>query len=200
MAPVRVERLSFPLSPSLNAIVSSFALVFVGEMGDKTQLLAFSLASRFHSPWKIIGGLLLATTLNHLLAAMFGSWITEQVPHHLMHWILGVTFIAFGLWTLKPDELEDGKKKSWGGVFVTTFILFFLVEMGDKTQLATAALAAKFDSILLVTIGTTTAMTLVDGVAILVGKKLAERLPLAWIRRGAAVLFVAFGIWSLIES
>ena len=137
---------------NLEAIVSSFALVAASEMGDKTQLLAFSLASRFRRPWVVMGGILVATLANHALASSVGVWISAHVPQRVMAGILAATFFAFGLWTLRPDTLEESDKPSRFGPFLTTAFLFFLAEMGDKTQLATVALAARFHSAVTVTI------------------------------------------------
>ena len=128
---------------NLEAIVSSFALVAASEMGDKTQLLAFSLASRFRRPWMVMGGILVATLANHALASSAGVWISAHVPQRVMAGVLAATFVAFGLWTLRPDTLEQSDKPSRFGPFLTTAFLFFLAEMGDKTQLATVALAAR---------------------------------------------------------
>lgn len=182
----------------MDAVLSSFALVALSEMGDKTQLLAFSLASRFRSPWKILGGIFFSTLLSHLLAAFLGSWIAEHISPDVMRWVVAVTFIGFGLWTLRPEEEEEEKKRTWGGAFLTSAVLFFFAELGDKTQLATAALAAKYGSPLLVVAGTVPAMTLVNALGVFLGKTLTERVPMKWIRRGAAAVFIGFGIWSLL--
>jgi len=180
----------------MESIVSSFALVAVSEMGDKTQLLAFSLASRFRRPWTVMAGILTATLANHALASQVGSWVAARVPERAMSAILAVTFIAFGVWTLRPDTLDGAEKPSRFGPFLTTTVLFFLVEMGDKTQLATVALAARYQSVVLVTMGTTLGMLASDGLAVFVGEKLAHRISMTWIRRCAAALFFAFGLVS----
>ena len=177
----------------MRAIVSSFLLVAVSEMGDKTQLLALSLAARFRRPWVVMAGILTATIANHLLAAAVGSWISERVPARVMAGALALIFVAFALWTLRPDTLEEGGAQSRFGPYLSTTVLFFLAEMGDKTQLATVALAAEFHSIVLVTIGTTLGMLASDGLAVVLGDRLANRLPMTWIRRVAAALFLAFG-------
>jgi putative Ca2+/H+ antiporter (TMEM165/GDT1 family) len=181
---------------SLEIIASSFLLVAASEMGDKTQLLAFSLATRYRRPWTILAGILVATVLNHGLASGAGSWIASEVPPRLLAGLLAVTFIAFGLWTLRPDTLEEGRGPERFGPFVTTVVLFFLAEMGDKTQLATVALAARFGSVVLVTVGTTLGMLAADGLAVFAGERLAERIPMAWLRRAAAALFLLFGLAS----
>ena len=178
----------------MRAIVSSFLLVAISEMGDKTQLLALSLAARFRRPWLVMAGILTATIANHALASLVGSWVAERVPERVMAGVLAVIFIAFALWTLRPDTLEEGGAKSRFGPYLSTTLLFFLAEMGDKTQLATVALAAQFHTIWLVTIGTTLGMLASDGLAVFLGDRLADRLPMVWIRRVAAVLFLVFGI------
>ncbi len=187
----------------MEAIVSSFFLVAISEMGDKTQLLAFSLATRYRRPWVVMGGILAATLLNHALAATVGTWVSAHFPPRVMAAILAATFIVFGLWTLKPDTLEEDVKPDRFGPFLTTTVLFFLAEMGDKTQLATVALAARFESILLVTTGTTLGMLASDGLAVFVGERFAERAPMRWIRVGAAGLFFAFGAasaWTAVQG
>jgi putative Ca2+/H+ antiporter (TMEM165/GDT1 family) len=184
-----------PTEPALTfeTIGSSFLLVAASEMGDKTQLLAFSLAARYRRPWTVMGGILLATVLNHALAASAGSWIAAQVPPRVMAAVLAATFIGFGLWTLKPDTLDVARGPERFGPFLSTTALFFLAEMGDKTQLATVALAAQFGSVLLVTVGTTAGMLASDGLAVFLGERLASRVQMKWIRWAAAALFFAFG-------
>ena len=177
----------------MEAIVTSFLLVAVSEMGDKTQLLAFSLASRYRRPWVVMAGILVATILNHALAASLGTWVSEHVPPRVMAGILAATFIGFGFWTLKPDTLEESKGPSGFGPFLTTTLLFFLAEMADKTQLATVALAARYQSVVLVTIGTTLGMLASDGLAVFLGEKLAQRVSMKGIRMVAAGLFFLFG-------
>ncbi len=165
-------------------------------MGDKTQLLAFSLATKYRRPWLVMGGVLAATLLNHALASSVGSWVSAHLPPRAMAAILAATFIGFGFWTLKPDTLEENARPDRFGPFLTTAILFFLAEMADKTQLATVALAARYHSIVLVTTGTTLGMLASDGLAIFLGERLARRVPMRWIRIGAASLFFAFGAAS----
>ncbi len=166
-------------------------------MGDKTQLLAFSLATRYRRPWPIMGGILAATVLNHALAATAGSWISAHVPPQVMAGVLGATFVGFGLWTLKPDTLDADARTDRFGPFLTTAVLFFLAEMGDKTQLATVALAAEFRAVVPVTVGTTLGMLASDGLAVFLGDRFARRVPMQWLRRAAAALFFAFGAVSL---
>jgi len=166
----------------LQAILSSFALVAASEMGDKTQLLAFSLAGRFRKPWAVMGGILVATVANHALASSVGVWIAEHVPRRVMAGILAATFFVFGLWTLRPDSLDARDKPSRFGPFLTTAVLFFLAEMGDKTQLATVALAARFRDAVSVTVGTTLGMLAADGLAVVVGDRLAAKVQGRWLR------------------
>jgi putative Ca2+/H+ antiporter (TMEM165/GDT1 family) len=177
----------------LQIVVTSFLLVAASEMGDKTQLLALALASRYRRPWVVMAGILVATLANHTLAASAGSWISGHVPGRVMAGVLAVTFVAFGLWTLVPDTLESGERSERFGPFVTTVVLFFLAEMADKTQLATVALAAEFRSVGLVTLGTTLGMLAADGLAVFLGDRLAAHVPMKVVRRVAAGLFFVFG-------
>lgn len=181
----------------MEAVVSSFFLVAASEMGDKTQLLAFSLASRFRKPWVVMAGILAATLANHALASSVGTWVSSHVPPRVMAAVLAATFIGFGLWTLKPDTLEESEKPPRFGPFLTTTILFFLAEMGDKTQLATVAMAARYQSVLQVTAGTTLGMLFSDGLAVFLGDKLAGKVQMKWLRWIAASLFFVFGAVSL---
>jgi len=182
------------------AVAGSFILVAISEMGDKTQLLAFSLATRYKKPLPIMGGIFLATVLNHALASSVGQWVSYRLPASLLEFILAATFIGFGIWTLKPDELDDARKGPRFGAFLTTAVLFFLAEMGDKTQLATVALAARYHSAASVTVGTTAGMMLTDGLAVFLGERLAGTTRMKWIRRAAAALFLLFGVLSLIAG
>jgi Ca2+/H+ antiporter, TMEM165/GDT1 family len=184
-------------------IASSFTLVAVSEMGDKTQLLAFSLAGRYRRPWTVMAGILVATVANHGLASTLGAWISMHVPPRVMAAVLAATFVGFGLWTLRPDTLDEEGKPPRFGPFVTTVVLFFLAEMGDKTQLATVALAARFGSAVLVTVGTTLGMLASDGLAVFLGEKFAAKVQGRWLRIVAACLFFLFGIasaWSALRG
>jgi putative Ca2+/H+ antiporter (TMEM165/GDT1 family) len=188
---------------SLEANASSFLLVAASEMGDKTQLLAFSLATRFRKPWTIMAGIFVATIVNHALASSVGNWISSHLPARVMALMLAATFVGFGLWTLKPDTLEETRGPGRFGAFLTTVVLFFLAEMGDKTQLATVALAAEFRSVVLVTVGTTLGMLAADGLAVFLGERLATRVQRKWVRWSAAALFFVFGgvaLWSSLSS
>ena len=185
------------------ATFSSFMLVAASEMGDKTQLLAFSLASRFRRPWTIMAGILLATLANHALASSVGVWISAHIPARVMAGILAATFIGFGLWTLRPDTIEENEKPSRFGPLLTTIVLFFLAEMGDKTQFATIALGARYHSAATVTLGTTLGMMASDGLAVFLGDRLAAKVRGRWLRIIAACLFFLFGIasaWSAIRG
>jgi putative Ca2+/H+ antiporter (TMEM165/GDT1 family) len=184
----------------LDTFFSSFSLVAVSEMGDKTQLLAFSLAARFGKPIPILAGILVATLANHALAALAGTWISAQVAPRTLALVLGFLFIAFGIWTLKPDTLEEEKRNQTTNPFFATTVLFFLAEMGDKTQFATIALGAKYASPIWVTVGTTCGMMVTDGLAVLLGNRIAGRVQMRAIRVIAALLFFAFGIASLLDA
>ncbi len=177
----------------LQTVVTSFLLVAASEMGDKTQLLALTLATRYRRPWVVMGGILVATLANHTLAAGVGSWVSAHVPARVMAGVLAVTFVAFGLWTLVPDTLDEDRRSDRFGPFVTTAVLFFLAEMADKTQLATVALAAEFRSVGLVTLGTTLGMLASDGLAVFLGDRLAARVPMKVLRAVAAGMFFVFG-------
>jgi putative Ca2+/H+ antiporter (TMEM165/GDT1 family) len=186
--------------PFLNVLVSSFGLVAASEMGDKTQLLAFALATRFKKPWAIMAGILTATLVNHGLASWGGAWVASHVPEMALRVALSLTFIGFGVWILIPDKDQEGPQEGRWGAYLTTTVAFFFAEMGDKTQLATVALGARFGSFYMVTLGTTLGMLFSDGLAVLVGEKLAERISMKWVRRSAAVLFFIFGMWLLING
>jgi putative Ca2+/H+ antiporter (TMEM165/GDT1 family) len=184
---------------SFESISSSFVLVAVSEMGDKTQLLAFSLAAKYKKPWPVMAGIFVATILNHALASWGGSWVASLVSPSWMAVILGVIFIGFGFWTLKPDTADEVSEVSRFGPFLTTTILFFFAEMGDKTQLATVALGAQFQSAWLVTIGTTLGMMVTDGLAVVAGDRISHKINMKYMRWCAASLFFIFGIASFLS-
>ena len=181
----------------------SLGAVFISEIGDKTQLLALLLAARFRKPIPILIAILAATTLNHGLSAVLGQWLTQVIPQDVMIWILALGFIAMAVWMLIPDSIEEESDSiaKWQhlGVFGATFILFFLAEIGDKTQIATVALAAQFHSVILVMLGTTVGMMLADGPAVFIGNKLADRLPIALIHKFGAFIFLAVGVVTLAQ-
>lgn len=181
----------------LETLFSSFGLVALSEIGDKTQLLAFSLAARFRRPVPILAGIFIATVANHSLAAGAGAWVAGNFEPRTLEISVGFLFIAFGVWTLKPDTLEENGKGRDFGPFATSALLFFLAEMGDKTQFATMTLAARFQAPLLVTLGTTLGMMLTDGVAVFLGDRIAHRVQMKPIRVSAAILFFIFGALSL---
>ena len=178
----------------MDAIINSFLLVFISEMGDKTQLLALILAARFKKPLPIMMGILVATILNHALASYVGSFITNYISSDVLKWVLAATFVGFGLWMLIPDKDEGFEDKHRWGPFLTTTVAFFFAEMGDKTQLATVALGAKFAAPFLVTVGTTVGMLGADGLAVFLGHKFTDRVPMKLVHRIASGLFILFGI------
>ncbi|MDN5753193.1 MAG: TMEM165/GDT1 family protein [Nitrosospira sp.] len=181
----------------LEVFLISTLLVALAEIGDKTQLLSFVLAAKLRRPYPIMMGILAATLLNHALAASVGAWLANLISPQALHWIIGLSFIGFGLWALKPDTLDGDPHIFSAGVFVTTLIAFFLAEMGDKTQLATVALAARYDALALVVLGTTLGMMLANAPAVWIGKALAHRINMKWMRWFAAASFVLMGLWSL---
>ena len=181
----------------LHAFAVSTGVVALGEMGDKTQLLALLLAARYRAPRPIILGILVATLLNHALAAALGSWLTQLVDPTVLRWGLGASFIAVALWMLVPDQAGDvgpGHANRRLGVFGITTLAFFLAEMGDKTQIATVMLAARYDALLTVTAGTTLGMMIANVPAVLLGEKALERVPIAWVHRIAAAVFATIGV------
>lgn len=188
----------------MEAFLFSTSLVALAEMGDKTQLLTLLLAARFRKPLPIVLAILFATLLNHAVAALIGNWLLQVISADVLQWILAGTFIAMGIWVLIPDTLDQRKNylERWQkyGVFFATFILFFLAEIGDKTQIATVALAAQFQSVMLVTLGTTFGMLIANIPMIFIGQKLADHLPMLWIQRVAAMLFIVFGLVIVVRA
>ena len=168
-------------------------MVALAEMGDKTQLVALTLASRYRRPWTVMLGILIATVVNHAMAASAGVWTADALPRRWLGWVLGLGFIAFGLWTLVPDRAGARGTQSGWGPLVTSAVVFFLAEMGDKTQLATVALGARFGSAAAVTAGTTLGMLAADGLAVFAGDRLLAIVPMRGVRWIAAALFFAFG-------
>lgn len=182
---------------SPEAFLTSTTLVAVAEIGDKTQLLSFVLAAKLRRPYAIMGGILVATLANHALAGSVGVWLATLVQPSTLNWIVGLAFIAFGLWTLRPDTLDGDPRVLGAGAFVTTAVSFFLAEMGDKTQLATVALGARYDQLAWVVLGTTLGMMIANVPAVIVGEALAHRIPMKMVRWIAAALFVAAGLATL---
>jgi putative Ca2+/H+ antiporter (TMEM165/GDT1 family) len=187
----------------LSALALSTGVVALAEMGDKTQLLSLMLAARYpKQALAIIGGILLATIANHTCAALLGHWLTTFMSPDLLKWILGLSFLGIGLWLLVPDHIDDaaGSKVADRAfqVFMLTVGLFFLAEMGDKTQIATIALGAKYSDVFSVTVGTTLGMMLANAPAVWIGQKFTKRMPIRWVHAVAAVTFIAIGIATLI--
>jgi putative Ca2+/H+ antiporter (TMEM165/GDT1 family) len=185
----------------LDAFLVSTGIVALAEIGDKTQLLAFILASRFRRPVPIILGILVATLLNHGVAGALGAWITQLLDPQTLRWILGLSFLAMAGWTLIPDKFdEDDAKLARAGVFMATFIAFFLAEMGDKTQVATVALAASYAALLPVVLGTTLGMMIANVPAVLLGNRIADRIPVRAVHAVAALIFAALGVAVLLGA
>jgi Ca2+/H+ antiporter, TMEM165/GDT1 family len=183
---------------SVNAFLVSTGVVALAEMGDKTQLLAFLLASRFRKPLPIVLGILVATLANHALAGLAGSYVTSLVGPAALRWILGVSFVAMAAWTLIPDKLNlQATRTARAGAFATTLLAFFLMETGDKTQIATVALAAQYQSLPSIVAGTTLGMMLANVPAVVVGDRFAHRLPIGYLRVAAAAIFALLGIATL---
>ncbi len=191
------------LAPGLfmDAFLTSTAVVALAEIGDKTQLLAILLATRFRKPVPIIFGILVATLANHACAAFLGATVASIFTNPWFYYVVAASFIAMALWTLIPDKIDDlDDKPARFGAFITTVIAFFLVEMGDKTQIATVALGARFQAVGLVTLGTTLGMMLANVPAVFLGHELIKRVPLKIVRIVAASLFAVIGIWLLIQG
>ncbi len=188
--------------PIMEAFFISTGVVALAEIGDKTQLLAFLLAARFKRPLPIILGIFVATILNHALAGAVGAWLTRLVQPDMLRWILGVSFIGMALWTLIPDKIEDDEAQvaSKLGVFGATLVTFFLAEMGDKTQIATVAMAARYPEPVMVVLGTTLGMMLANVPAVFAGDKLAERIPMRLVHGLAAALFAVLGVATLLGA
>lgn len=182
----------------MEAFLVSTGIVALAEIGDKTQLLALFLAARWRRPWPIILGIFTATSVNHALAGAVGAWLTQVIGPDALRWILGVSFIAMAAWMLVPDKLDEadtGKLRL--GVFGTTVVAFFLAEMGDKTQVATVALVAQFQAYYAVVAGTTLGMLIANVPAVLLGDKLAHRLPVRLVHGIAALIFACLGLAAL---
>jgi len=185
----------------MESLLVSTGVVALAEIGDKTQLLAFILAARFKKPVPIILGIFAATLLNHGLAGALGAWITSAMNPEILRWVLGFSFIGMAIWTLIPDEIEEEETKVAHqlGVFGATFVTFFLAEMGDKTQLATIALAAHYAVPLSVVAGTTLGMLIADVPAVFVGNKFAEKIPMKLVHTIAAGIFAVIGILTFLK-
>lgn len=175
--------------------LTTTAVVAIAEIGDKTQLLSLLLAARFRKPWPILAGILAATIVNHLCAAAIGVWIEGLLAPNVLRWVLVASFVAMAVWTLIPDKLDDdaAQPRRWGA-FLTTLVMFFLAEIGDKTQLATTALAARYDAVVAVTAASTLGLFLANAPVVFLGKRLMKRLPLAAVRYVAAAAFMALAV------
>ncbi|MBZ2205955.1 TMEM165/GDT1 family protein [Massilia soli] len=185
----------------MEAFVISTGIVALAEIGDKTQLLAFLLAARFRKPVPIVLGILVATLANHAFAAALGAWINTLIGPEVMRWVLGISFIAMAGWTLIPDKLDE-EESSLGkyGVFATTLVAFFIAEMGDKTQIATVALAARYDAVIAVVAGTTVGMMIANVPAVYFGERIANKISLKLVHGIAAALFLALGVATLLGA
>ncbi len=184
----------------MEAFLISTGVVALGEMGDKTQLLAMLLAVKFRKPVPIILGILVATLLNHATAGLVGNWIASALGPNVLRWVIGVSFLAMAGWMLIPDKIdEDESTPQRFGVFGTTLIAFFLAEMGDKTQIATVALAARYQDLVSVVAGTTLGMLLADVPAVFVGDRLAKKVPMKLVHGIAAAIFAVLGIATLLN-
>lgn len=187
---------------SLESLFVSTGVVALAEIGDKTQLLAFLLAARFKKPLPIILGILAATLVNHGLAGALGAWITASVSPNILRWVLGLSFVGMAIWTLIPDKIEEEESlmAQKFGVFGATLVTFFLAEMGDKTQIATVALAAHYAAPLLVVAGTTLGMLIADVPAVFAGDKLAAKIPMKLVHSIAAGVFAVLGVMTLLGA
>jgi putative Ca2+/H+ antiporter (TMEM165/GDT1 family) len=188
---------------NLSALAISTGVVALAEMGDKTQLLSLMLAARYpKQALAIIGGIFIATIANHACAAFLGHWLTSFMSPDLLKWILGLSFVGIGLWLLVPDHIDDAEDSKVADrafqVFLLTLGLFFVAEMGDKTQIATIALGAKYSDVLSVTVGTTLGMMLANAPAVWIGQKFTKRMPIKWVHAVAAITFISIGIATLI--
>lgn len=181
----------------MEALFMSTAIVALAEVGDKTQLLSFVLAAKLKSKYAIMVGIFVATLANHTFAGYVGAWISSLVSPVTLTGIIAASFFGFGLWTLRPDSLESDLKIRRSSAFVTTLVAFFFVEMGDKTQLATVALAARYDVLMAVVMGTTLGMLIANAPAVWLGETLVHRINMKVIRWVAAASFMALGIWTL---
>lgn len=185
----------------IDAFLTSTALVALAEIGDKTMLLAIILATRFRAPLPIIAGIFAATIVNHALAALVGSQVAGLLESTWFRYAIAIGFLAMAAWTLVPDTMDEdeGDVKQRGGVFLTTLVAFFIVEMGDKTQIATVALGARFDDVLWVALGTTLGMMIANIPAVYLGEALVKRVSMNVVRMVAATMFLILGLWQLAE-
>ena len=184
----------------MQAFLVSTGIVTLAEMGDKTQLLALVLAARFRQPWPIVFGIFIATLANHAMAGALGAWVTTQLTPQMLRWILGASFLVMAVWMLIPDKLDGDKPDSTArfGVFGSTVIVFFLAEMGDKTQLATVMLAAKYEAFIGVVAGTTLGMMLANAPVVWQGERVTRWIPLRVVHIVSALIFLGLGLFALL--
>jgi putative Ca2+/H+ antiporter (TMEM165/GDT1 family) len=185
----------------VEAFLWSVGVVALGEMGDKTQLLALVLAARFKRPWPIVAGIAVATGVNHALAGALGRWAALWLGAGVLRWVVGLGFLAMAAWMLVPDRVDvaEADRARSLSVFATTTVAFFLAEMGDKTQLATVALAARHPELVAVVLGTTLGLMLANVPVVFAGDRLLRRVPMAWVHRLAALLFALMGVLALFD-
>ena len=185
----------------MEALLTSMGVVALAEIGDKTQLLAFVLAARFKKPLPIIAAIFCATIVNHGLAGAVGAWITSTLTPETLRWVVGLSFIGMAIWTMIPDKIEEEETQIANhlGVFGATLVTFFLAEMGDKTQIATVAMAAHFPSPVMVVIGTTLGMLIADVPAVFVGDRFSNKIPMKIVHSIAAAMFAAMGVLALLQ-
>jgi len=185
----------------LEAFLVSTGIVALAEVGDKTQLLSFILAAKFRKPWPIVLGILVATLANHAFAGAIGAWVTSLMSPETLRWVLGLSFLAMAAWILVPDKFDEKDAKlAHMGVFGTTLIAFFLAEMGDKTQIATVALAAQYKAFVAVVAGTTLGMMIANVPAVLLGDRIAHKLHVKLVHGIAAAIFAVLGIATLLGA
>lgn len=184
----------------MEAFLVSTGVVALGEMGDKTQLLALMLAARFRRPWPIVAGILLATLANHALAGAVGAWVAALLGADVLRWVIGLSFLAMAVWMLVPDQADDieGGQGRWG-VFGTTLVAFFLAEMGDKTQIATVAMAARYADLVSVVAGSTLGLMLANVPAVFLGDKVATLVPMRVVHITSAAIFAVLGVLTLLN-
>ena len=185
----------------MEAFLVSTGIVALAELGDKTQLLSFILAAKFRKPWPIVLGILVATIANHAFAGAIGAWVTSLMSPETLRWVLGLSFLAMAAWILVPDKFDEKDAKlAHMGVFGTTLIAFFLAEMGDKTQIATVALAAQYKAFVAVVAGTTLGMMIANVPAVLLGDRIAHKLHVKLVHGIAAAIFAVLGIATLLGA
>jgi len=189
-------------TPLMEAFLVSTVVVALGEIGDKTQLLALMLAARLRKPVPIILGIAVATLFNHTLAGLAGAWVRGIVPANYLRWLLAISFLIVAIWALKPDKFDDDAPVSYShlGAFAVTVVAFFLAEIGDKTQIATVMLAARFDNLVAVVAGTTLGMLIADVPVVLLGKFAAKKIPFKAVRIVAAGLFAVLAVVTLVAN